>query len=59
MHPKDAQGIANSVEADQTAPLGTVWYGSALFAQTLESELIHPCSMSVLWMEMEKLKFFN
>ena len=33
MHPKDAEGIANSVDPDQTAPLG-VWSGSALFAQT-------------------------
>ena len=29
MHPKDAEGIANSVDPDQTAP----WSGSALFAQ--------------------------
>ena len=34
MHPKDAAGIANSVAPDQTAPLGAVWSGSALFAQT-------------------------
>ena len=33
MHPKHAEGIANSVDADQTAPLGAVWSGSALFAQ--------------------------
>ena len=33
MHPKDAEGIANSVDPDQTAPLGAVWSGSALFAQ--------------------------
>ena len=33
MHPKDADGIANSVDPDQTAPLG-----SALFAQTCLSE---------------------
>ena len=33
MHPKDAAGIANSVDPDQSAPLGTVWSGSALFAQ--------------------------
>ena len=38
MHPKDAAGIANSVDPDQTAPLGTVWSGSALFAQTCLSE---------------------
>ena len=35
MHPKDAAGIANSVEPDQTAPLGAVW---SLFAQTYLSE---------------------
>ena len=38
MHPKDAAGIANSVDPDQTAPLGEVWSGSALFAQTYLSE---------------------
>ena len=30
MHPKDAAGIANSVDPDQTAPLGAVWSGSAV-----------------------------
>ena len=34
MHPKDAEGIANSVDTDQTA----VWSGSALLAQTCRSE---------------------
>ena len=38
MHPKDAAGIANSVDPDQTAPLGAVWSESALFAQTHLSE---------------------
>ena len=33
MRPKDAEGIANSVDPDQTAPLG-----SALFAQAYVSE---------------------
>ena len=37
MQPKDAEGIANSVDPDQTA-LGAVWSGSALFAQTCLSE---------------------
>ena len=31
MSPNDADGIANSVDPDQT-PLGAVWSGSALFA---------------------------
>ena len=30
---KDADRIANSADPDQTAPLGAVWSGSALFAQ--------------------------
>ena len=38
MRPKDAEGIANSVGPDQTAPLGAVWSGSALFAQAYLSE---------------------
>ena len=35
---KNANGIANSEDPDQTAPLGAVWSGSALFAQTYLSE---------------------
>ena len=42
MHPKDAEGIANSVDPDQTAPLGVVWSGSALFAQACLSENLGP-----------------
>ena len=38
MPPKDAEGIANSVDPDQTAPPGAVWAGSALFAQSYLSE---------------------
>ena len=38
MYPKDADGIANSVDPDQTAPVGAVCSGSALFAQTYLSE---------------------
>ena len=29
----NADGMANSVDPDQTVPLGAVWSGSALFAQ--------------------------
>ena len=36
--PKDVDRIANSVDPDQTAPLGAVWSGSTLFAQTRLSE---------------------
>ena len=35
MGPKDADGMANSVDPDQT---GAVWSGSALFAQVYMSE---------------------
>ena len=38
MGPKDADRMANSVDPDQTAPLGAVWFGSTLFAQTCLSE---------------------
>ena len=38
IRPKDAEGIANSVDPDQTVPIGTVWSGSALFAQAYLSE---------------------
>ena len=38
MCPKDVDGIANSVDPDQTAPLGAVWSGSTLFALTYLSE---------------------
>ena len=38
MHPKQTEGIANSVDPDKTVPLGAVWSGSALFAQTCLSE---------------------
>ena len=38
MRPNDADGMANSADPDQTAPVGAVWSGSALFAQTYLSE---------------------
>ena len=44
MHPKDAEEIANSIDPDQTAPLGAVWSGSALFVQTYLSE-----NLGTLW----------
>ena len=35
MSPNDAEGMANGVDPDQTAPLRAVWSGSALFALLL------------------------
>ena len=36
--PKDAEGMANSVDPDQTAPLGAVWSGSSMFSQQFLSQ---------------------
>ena len=39
---KILNGMANSVDPDQTAPSGAVWSGSALFAHVIFSEtLVH------------------
>ena len=38
LSPNNADGMAKSVDPDQTAPLGAVWSGSALFAQAYLSE---------------------
>ena len=38
MSPKNADGMANSVDTEQTAPLGAVWSGSTLLARAYLSE---------------------
>ena len=40
MHPKDADGMASSVDPDQTASPEAVWSWSALFAETYLSQYI-------------------
>ena len=50
MSPNDADGMANSVDPDQTAPLGAVWFGSALFAQAYLSE-----NLGSLWYVFEMM----
>ena len=40
MQSNDADWMANSVDPDQTAPLGAVWSGSTLFAQAYLSETL-------------------
>ena len=40
MHPKDADGMANSVDPDQTASSEAVWSWSALFVETYLSQYI-------------------
>ena len=39
-HQKGANKISNSEYPDQTAPLGAVWSGSALFSKTNLSEIL-------------------
>ena len=34
MRPKDADGMANSADLDQSVPSGAVWSGSTLFSKT-------------------------
>ena len=50
----DADGKANSVDPDQTAPLGAVWSGSALFAQTYLSE-----NLGSLWYSVIECRRFT
>ena len=38
MSPNNADGMANSVDPDQTVSQGAVWSGSALFAQVYLSK---------------------
>ena len=57
MHPKDADGLANSVDPDQTASSEAVWSWSALFAETYLSQNIefvrYGCIiLSVSWEKM-------
>ena len=44
MHINNADGMANSIDAHQTALLGAVWSGSTLFAQSCLSE-----NLGTLW----------
>ena len=56
MSPNDADGMADSVDPDQTAPLGAVWSGSALFAQTCLSENLGKLWYA-LWLFYTRLSF--
>ena len=48
MGPKAVDGMANSVDPDQTAPLGAVWSGPTLFAKICLSENLGPLRYSYL-----------
>ena len=49
MRPNDADGMANSVDPDQTAPSGEVWSRSVLFVQKKSScqLLAKECALSI------------
>ena len=53
MSPNDADGMANSVDPDQTAPLGAVWSGSALIAQAYLSENLGSLRYQSFFIEIE------
>ena len=64
----DADGMAISVDPDQTAPLAAVWSGSALFAQAYQSEnlgslrytIYHSVCIFCFWTNYYgKTKFFK
>ena len=52
MSPNDADGMANSVDPDQTAPLRAVWSGSALFAQAYLPENLESLQY-VMWHRLD------
>ena len=54
MPSKDAYRIVNSVDPDQTVPLGAVWSESTLFAQIYLSE-----NLEVTVLPKWKEKLFN
>ena len=54
MSPNDVDGMANSVDPDQTASLGEVWSGSALFAQACLSENLG--SLLSIYLRLSELK---
>ena len=55
MHPKDADGMANSVDPDQTASSEAVWSWSALFAETYLSQYIEFVRYMVFCLKALKL----
>ena len=54
MSPNDSNRMANSVDPDQTAPLGAVWSGCALFAQAYLSKNLGSLRYSTEMTESEK-----
>ena len=55
MQPNDASWMANSVNPDQTAPQGTVWSGSTLFAQAYLSKNLGSLQQCDIWLDNIKI----
>ena len=64
MYPKDADGMANSVDPDQTASSEAVWSWSALFAETYLSQYVEfvwyadTKKTDLTWIEWNKSSLF-
>ena len=64
---KSNDRLANSVDPDQTAPIGAVWSGSTLFAHTYLSKylawIFYPIHTTFFWFffweNMEKIARFH
>ena len=50
MCPENKDGMANSLDPDQTAPVGAVWSGSALYAMTHQSKFLEFYGVPVPWL---------
>ena len=59
MHPKDADGMANSGDPDQTASSEAVWSWSALFAETYLSQYIEFVRYSLFLWKFQLLLSLN
>ena len=59
MSPNHADGMANSEDPDQTAPLGAVWSGSALFAQAYLSENLGSLLYFDIKLQLKNLNFIS
>ena len=54
---KSTDRMANSVDPDQTAPLGAVWSGPTLFAQPFLSDCL--AHFFFFWENMKKIARFH
>ena len=55
LHPRDADGMANSVDPDQTASSEAVWSWSALFSETYLSQYIEFVRYNTMTLKKEQV----